>query len=330
MAERSILSRSMVWWAPTGRMTGQVRTRSFKGAVVAGPDTTVGSMTAEGLNQVATVTVSGAGAGTFTLSYAGQTTGGLAYNANSATVEAALEGLSTIGTGNVSVVNPSTGRWNVTFQGSLAGQPLTALTADGSSLTPANEIQLVTLPTGLTGGTFTLTFGANTTATTVYNAAASLVQTRLQAIASIGSGNATVAGSDGGPYTVTFVSGKAATPLALLMGNPASLVPAAGPPIVVTEVQRGSAAATVAVVVTQTGSTAGSSVVVGTAFPPMVQTRLQASQPTTAKPQGAFAAVRTGTVTVPVATTTSEERTRRYWNGRRGFSNARQLSPTWK
>jgi hypothetical protein len=41
--------------------------------------------------------------GTFTLSFSGQTTAAIAYNASAATVQAALQGLSSIGSGNVLV-----------------------------------------------------------------------------------------------------------------------------------------------------------------------------------------------------------------------------------
>src|SRR5438874_2008010 len=61
-----------------------------------------------------------------------------------------------------------------------------------------DEIQTVTIAGSPTGGTFTLTFGANTTSAIAYNAAASAVQTALQALASIGTGNALVTGSAGG------------------------------------------------------------------------------------------------------------------------------------
>jgi hypothetical protein len=58
-------------------------------------------------------------------------------------------------------------------------------------------------------GNFTLTYGGQTTANIAYNAASSAVQSALQALSGIGT-NATVSGSAGGPYTVTF-SGALAT-----------------------------------------------------------------------------------------------------------------------
>jgi HK97 family phage major capsid protein len=62
-----------------------------------------------------------------------------------------------------------------------------------------NEVQTVTITGSATGGTFTLTFRGATTSGLAYNAAAATVQTALQGLSTIGSGNATVSGSAGGP-----------------------------------------------------------------------------------------------------------------------------------
>ena len=101
--------------------------------------------------------------------------------------------------------------------------PIVTITAGSGATSATNEVQTVTLINAPTGGTFTLAFGANTTAGLAWNAAAATVQTALQGLASIGSGNATVSGSAGGPWTVTFVSGKAATNVAALVGNGSGL-----------------------------------------------------------------------------------------------------------
>ena len=61
-----------------------------------------GTMAAAGaatLNEIQTVTVTGVG-GTFTLTFNGQTTSALSYNAPAITVQSALQGLSSIGSGN--------------------------------------------------------------------------------------------------------------------------------------------------------------------------------------------------------------------------------------
>jgi hypothetical protein len=87
-----------------------------------------------------TVTLGSPSAGTFTLTYNGQTTSGIAYNAAASAVDTALEALSSIGAGNVTVTGNAGGPYTVTFTGPLANSPL-ALTGSGA---------------GLTGGTFSV------------------------------------------------------------------------------------------------------------------------------------------------------------------------------
>ena len=67
-----------------------------------------------------------------------------------------------------------------------------------------NEKQKITLNGSPTGGTFTLTFQAETTAAIAYNATAAAVETALEGLASIVAGDVIVTGSAGGPYTVEF------------------------------------------------------------------------------------------------------------------------------
>lgn len=84
----------------------------------------------------------------------------------------------------------------------------------------ANEVQTVTLYGAPATGTFALAFGAATTAALAGNVSAAAMQTALQALASIGSGNATVTRSGAGTlaspyiYTVTFVGALANTNVA--------------------------------------------------------------------------------------------------------------------
>lgn len=86
------------------------------------------------VNEVQTVTLSAAAAsGTFKLGFKGYSTTALAHNASAAAVQAALEALATIGTGNVGVAL-SGQVYTVTFQGYLAGQPVEALVYSENSL----------------------------------------------------------------------------------------------------------------------------------------------------------------------------------------------------
>lgn len=83
-------------------------------------------------NELQTVTITGTPTGgTFTLTYRGQTTGNIAYNATAATVLAALEGLLTIGLGNVTVGGgPGPGTpYTVTFVNQLSGLDVPQMTA---------------------------------------------------------------------------------------------------------------------------------------------------------------------------------------------------------
>lgn len=90
-------------------------------------------------NDVQTVTITGTPTGgTFTLSYNGQVTGNIAFNATAATVAAALVALPGIGaSANVAVTGgPGPGTpWVVTFQGLLGNLPQNVLVANGAGLT---------------------------------------------------------------------------------------------------------------------------------------------------------------------------------------------------
>jgi hypothetical protein len=70
----------------------------------------------------------------------------------------------------------------------------------------ANEVQAVTITGTPTGGTFTLTLDGETTAAIAYNAVASAVQTALEGLSNVSTGDAVVTGGPGPgtAYTVTF------------------------------------------------------------------------------------------------------------------------------
>lgn len=70
--------------------------------------------------------------------------------------------------------------------------------------TAVSEVQTATMTGSPTGGSFTLTFKSQTTADIAYNATGSAVQSALQALSTVGSGNATVSGPAGGPWVITF------------------------------------------------------------------------------------------------------------------------------
>jgi P22 coat protein - gene protein 5 len=103
-------------------------------------------------NEVQTATITGSPTGgTFTLTYSGQTTSGIAYNATANTVKTALQALSTVGNGNVSVSGSAGGPYTVTFQGDLAGVNAAAMTASGAGLTGGSS-PAVNIATATAGG----------------------------------------------------------------------------------------------------------------------------------------------------------------------------------
>ncbi|HEY5315020.1 MAG TPA: hypothetical protein VIK18_20985, partial [Pirellulales bacterium] len=139
-----------------------------------------------------TITISGSPTGgTFTLTYNGQTTGSIAYNApaNSGTgnVQAALAALTNIGSGNISVSGNAGGPYTVEFQGTLAGTNTSQMTA-AASLTGGSAPmvgvvtaqaggigQAISGPAATTGNTNALTLVVGQTQSATINAGATIL-----------------------------------------------------------------------------------------------------------------------------------------------------------
>lgn len=131
----------------------------------------LGKVTASGLyapyaaatNEVQTVTITGSPTGgTFTLTFNSQTTAAIAYNATAAQVQTALEGLSNINPGDVTVTGgPLPGiALTVTFGGQYLGDNVAQMTATGSLTGGSSPAVAVATTTG--GGTATATDGTQT------------------------------------------------------------------------------------------------------------------------------------------------------------------------
>ena len=102
-------------------------------------------------NEIQTITVTGSPTGgTVALSWVGETTGAIAYNASAATVETAFEGLASVGAGNGTVTGDAGGPWTVEFTGDLAGENPDLIVADDALLeggtTPAVTVAQVSTP----------------------------------------------------------------------------------------------------------------------------------------------------------------------------------------
>lgn len=93
-------------------------------------------------NEVQTINLGAATAGTITIGFDGETTGNIAFDATAAAVQTALELLSNVGPGDIVVTGgPLPGTITLTFGGQYAR---------------VNVPQVTVTPTGLTGGTVTV------------------------------------------------------------------------------------------------------------------------------------------------------------------------------
>ena len=105
-------------------------------------------------SEVQTVRLSGSNAGTFTLTFNGQTTTAIAYNASAATVQSAFQALTSVGAGNA-IVTGASPFYTITFSGALANKDLPLISATGSPTGVTNAVAAI-VQDGL-GGTATVT-----------------------------------------------------------------------------------------------------------------------------------------------------------------------------
>lgn len=185
--------------------------------------------------------------GTFTLTFSGQTTSAITYVTNNlgqtaANILAALEALSNIAPGDVSVSASSPTVFRIAFAGTYVNTNVSEIIATNVDLVsslecspsttqirvgvlPTDEVQVLSLPNAPTGGTFTLTYSGQTTAAIAYNASAATVQSALEALSNIAVGDVACTGGSlpGTPVTITFGSTLGDQDVALITGNGGSL-----------------------------------------------------------------------------------------------------------
>ena len=99
-------------------------------------------------SEVQTLTVNATG-GTFKLTFEGQTTAALPFNATSSEVTVALRNLSKIGSGNVKATGGpgATAPYTIAFSGALAEKRLPQIAASAASLTPAGSTATTAIAT---------------------------------------------------------------------------------------------------------------------------------------------------------------------------------------
>jgi hypothetical protein len=109
--------------------------RKLKSGIPLGKNTTTGLFEpyAALTNEVQTATITGSPTGgTFTLTFSGQTTAAIAYNATAAAVQTALEALSNINPGDVTVTGAAGGPYTLTWGGQYLGENVAQPTATAS------------------------------------------------------------------------------------------------------------------------------------------------------------------------------------------------------
>jgi hypothetical protein len=120
-------------------------------------------------NDLQTITVAGTG-GTFSLSFNGAVTAALPFNVTAAALQAALDGLSTIGPGNSLVGGGpgATAPLTVTFQGQSAGLPQPLIVFPVNAVTGGAGPSVVHTTVGrAAGGAWAAYLDTNTDGTTV-------------------------------------------------------------------------------------------------------------------------------------------------------------------
>lgn len=158
----------------------------------------------------------GVSGGTFTYTndfgFGNETTAAIAWNDSAAALKAAIVALATPVDADLSVVKAADGDWYITWTGAFAAVEVAEGTIDGALLTgtgnvtvetttqgggPSDEIQQIKISqTGTnTAWSYTLTFGGQATATITQADNTAAIQTKLEALSSIGAGNCKVYGT---------------------------------------------------------------------------------------------------------------------------------------
>jgi hypothetical protein len=125
--------------------------------------------------------------------------------------------------------------------GSVAPSPASLQTANPQTF--GSQIQTVKVTGTPTGGTFTLTVGAQTTAAIAYNAGPSVVRAALELLPTVGVGNALVTGVgvlDASGLDVAWTDAKAGTTANITATSP-SFTGGTTPGVTITQVQAVSA-----------------------------------------------------------------------------------------
>jgi len=157
---------------------------------------TIVNAAATPVNEVQRIRIQGATGGNFRLSVGDGTTANIAYNADrnitAANIATALNAL--LGNGNVTVVSPQAGKWDVTFAGSQGARNIALMTVQSTGLTAVTTANVATitegtainglqrLSTNADGGWLIFGYGAKKTVPLTHDASAADVEAALRNI----------------------------------------------------------------------------------------------------------------------------------------------------
>lgn len=180
--------------------------------------------------------------GTWTITHESNPTGAIDFDADNTEVTSALEGLASIGSGNVSVSGGplGVGPFVVVFQNSEAGVNQQQMTTSNSLSGVASDITITTITGGSagtdeiqelalygtpTGGTFGLTFGSETVSGLAHSSSSASIQAALESMSAFVPGDVVVSGGPfpGTPITVTFAQNYKSTNVGALVFSASGL-----------------------------------------------------------------------------------------------------------
>ena len=168
-----------------------------------------------GINEKQTVAVAGGAAGDkLVLTYSGQPTGELAYDATSAQIAAALKGLNNIGDTDVAVTDGDPDGWVVEFNGALAKTDVPPLTG----VCGKNEKQTVAVTGGAAGDKLILTYDGQPTGELAYDATSAEIAAALKGLNNIGDTDVAVTDGDPAGWVVEFIGALAKTDVPAITG----------------------------------------------------------------------------------------------------------------
>ena len=162
-----------------------------------------------GIAEVQTLSIEGAGEtpddGHYHITYAGQTTGEIAWDATTATIDTAVEALANIGAGNVQCVAAAPladgADLVITFMGTLDNGDLAAITVDSTALKDSGIAEIQTLSIEGVGetpdaGHYHITYDGQTTGEIAWDATTETIDAAVEGLSTIGEGNAQVVAAD--------------------------------------------------------------------------------------------------------------------------------------